>query len=109
MKRILLPIALVLLFTLPSVSCSTILERFAPVLSSVALTLLLEIEDLLREFETASIDDTASSGDFLVFNALQDARYRNISNLLRVSAGQIPNSTLREYETRLGAAAVRAH
>lgn len=88
-------------------SCKTF-DLFKPALSSAALNLLLELEDLLREYETADVAENATAGDFLVFNASQDALYRDISDLLRLSHGEIPKSILQDLEIRLGVAAARA-
>lgn len=91
----------------PAIPGCTIFEQLPPSLTSAPLTLLVELEDLLRQYESASIAENPSPRDELIFNASQDALYRNISDLLRLCHAQIPASTLHTYEDRLPAASAR--
>ena len=96
--------ALVFALGLSSLSGCAAFDYLRPALTASALTLLVELEALLREYESASLPDNPGSGDLLVFNASQDALYRNASELLVLCHGQIPEERLREYRARLTAA-----
>ncbi|KKM91776.1 hypothetical protein LCGC14_1225200 [marine sediment metagenome] len=108
MRTTLCPLLSILLLTSTLGSSCAVFQKLRPALTASALTLLVELEALLRQYESASLPDNPGSGDLLVFNASQDALFRSASHLLDLCHGQIPEKRLREYRARLAAANTRA-
>lgn len=106
-SKILLSIILSLLIVAPFSGCAAF-GALRPAFSAAALTLLVELEALLREYESAAITPTISKTDIELKTASQDALYRDISDLLTLCHDQIPKSTLKNYRARLDAASARA-
>lgn len=106
--RRLIALSLILSFTLATslTGCSAF-GPLRPAITAAALTLLVELEALLREYESAALPQKKDPSYISVSQASQDALYRNISNLLDQCHDQIPAKRLREYHARLKAASAR--
>ncbi|KKM73429.1 hypothetical protein LCGC14_1410660 [marine sediment metagenome] len=86
-------------------SCA-VFDALRPGLTEAAHVLLVELDELLTTYESASISKSADPGSFLVFNASQDALYRDISELLTQCTAFIPANVLQPYRNRLSSAHV---
>lgn len=91
---------LILVFTPYLVSCA-VLAAFKPELTTAARVLLAVLDDLLDDYESASIADSASDSAIAAFEVLQEARHAVILELLEQCHGQIPGQTIEEYRVRI--------
>ncbi len=108
MKTRFLSAFIVLLIALPPTAGCAVFQKLRPALTAAAVTLLVELDALLGEYENASFDEKAGSEGIRAFTTSQDALYRDISDLLTLCHGEIPTSTLKNYRARLDVASARA-